>query len=266
MIPGCVVPQKPLFRVSAIKALTMLGLTSVLCLDAGDSASYTSGQQWTDRSGSANHFNRGSTSGADATDPTFNGTAGLLSNGEYFSFDGGDYFTPAAAVTFDDDFHIDNAKLTLIALFWTSTATTARFIFGNSDAGVGKGVSFGTTAANGISFVAKNATGTAVSLSSTPILTSLWNFMAVSVDEGAGANGSFERVNKTVALKDGTYATPATTGGTSNPQIGARGGTSVTSILQNGDRLAMFLAFSTNLTKGQMAAFHSIIQGRFPGI
>jgi hypothetical protein len=40
MLPGMTPIIKPLFRVSASKALQMLGLTASLVLDAGDIASY----------------------------------------------------------------------------------------------------------------------------------------------------------------------------------------------------------------------------------
>ena len=76
-----------------------------MLLDAGDLASYATGQVWADVSGAANNYNRGITSGAEASDPTFAGIAGDLSNREYFSFDGGDYLTPAAAPTFGATWH-----------------------------------------------------------------------------------------------------------------------------------------------------------------
>jgi len=69
-----------------------------LCLDAGDINSWPgSGQLWKDLSGNGNHFYLGGGSGADGADPTFNGTPGGLSQNEYFSVAGGDYFTLAQA-------------------------------------------------------------------------------------------------------------------------------------------------------------------------
>lgn len=76
-------------------AIKQLGLTAnlKLCLDAGDAESYPgSGQTWFDRSGGGYDFYRGTTSGSDSTDPTFNGTAGMPVQGTKWTFDGGDGF------------------------------------------------------------------------------------------------------------------------------------------------------------------------------
>ena len=63
-------------------------------LDAGDADSYSgSGQIWSDLSVEGNDFYLGATSSSQASDPTFNGAAGGESSGEYFSLDGGDWFT-----------------------------------------------------------------------------------------------------------------------------------------------------------------------------
>jgi hypothetical protein len=254
-----------LFRVSAAKALAMLGLSGVLVLDAGDAASYDgSAQQWNDLSGGGNHFNRGSTNGADATDPTFVGTAGRLSQGEYFSFDGGDFLTPVGAPTFDDAWHLDNATVSMVALFFHASAGT-KGIFGNSDSSTAQGIRFGVTA-NG-QFLCKNGSGTATNMASVGLVgVGEWNFIGCSVNEAAGANGSVLRVNSRVNLRDGTYATPGVGVANSAPQIGARGGTSVTNILLAGDRVAIFVAASVAWSRGQMAAFHSLMKGRFPSI
>lgn len=75
--------------------ISALGLTSnlKLCLDASDRASYPgSGTKWLDTSGGGYDFDFGDGS-TSSTYPTFNGTAGGLSSSEYFSLDGGDFFT-----------------------------------------------------------------------------------------------------------------------------------------------------------------------------
>lgn len=88
--PGIVIPPnaKMLQIIDALKLRDGLKL----CLDAGDTASYSgSGQQWLDVSGNASHFYRGAGSGSEGSDPTFVGPAG--NNTAYFSVDGGDNFT-----------------------------------------------------------------------------------------------------------------------------------------------------------------------------
>lgn len=71
-----------------VDVLTALGLTTnlKLCLDAGDIASYPgSGTKWLDTSGGGYDF--------DNNGATFNGTAGAQASNNYFSGDGGDYFS-----------------------------------------------------------------------------------------------------------------------------------------------------------------------------
>lgn len=64
-----------------------------LHLDAGDAASYSgSGQVWSDLTANGYDFHFGTTSSAEGSDPTFNGTAGNKSGNEYMSTDGGDRF------------------------------------------------------------------------------------------------------------------------------------------------------------------------------
>src|SRR5688572_10725967 len=95
--------------------LNGLGLTAnlKLCLDAGDNLSApAAATSWLDRSGNGYDFFRGTTSGADATDPTFNGTPGELSAAEYWSFDGGDFFRyDTTNETWMQNLHKNNALL-----------------------------------------------------------------------------------------------------------------------------------------------------------
>lgn len=108
----CLVNSHILHQDTLYNILSDLGLLTslVLCLDASDPASYPgTGQVWSDVSGQGNHYLFGATSGAEASDPTFV-SSGMQS---YMSLDGGDYFIPSAAVTFDDDWHKNNGVLTM---------------------------------------------------------------------------------------------------------------------------------------------------------
>jgi len=102
---------------SLINTLKNLGLTTNLrvCLDAGDLNSYDgTSQTWKDLSGGGYDFFRGTSSSSDSSDPTFNGTAGRLSSGEYLSYDGGDYFTLAQTnPAWVNTFHKAGAKFTI---------------------------------------------------------------------------------------------------------------------------------------------------------
>lgn len=117
------------------------GLASAckVCLDAGNSTSYTSGQTWTDLSGNSNNYFRGLTSSSEAGDPTFNGAAGSYGTTNYWSTDGGDYFWESSSQSFSDDWHKGvSSGFTAIAMVysasgsagnrtvWTSGNTTQR--------------------------------------------------------------------------------------------------------------------------------------------
>lgn len=91
-----ILPRRNRPRDDMLTTLRRLGLTEglKLCLDAGDSNSWPgSGGKWLDRSGGGYDFFLGTDATAQTTDPTFNGAVGKRSSGEYFSFDGGDYFS-----------------------------------------------------------------------------------------------------------------------------------------------------------------------------
>ena len=112
-------PVAPVIQPTLITAITTAGLTSGIqyALDAGDSNSYSgTGQSWLDTSGNEQDFFRGADGSASTDDPTFNGTAGGLSDTEYWSFDGGDFFRyDSAQETWMDNLHKNNARFAFMA-------------------------------------------------------------------------------------------------------------------------------------------------------
>lgn len=90
-----ILPTRNVQAASLREVIDSLGLTTnlKLVLDAGDVESWPgNGQKWLDRSGGGYDFFLGADGTASATDPTFNGNVGNQRT-EYFSADGGDYFT-----------------------------------------------------------------------------------------------------------------------------------------------------------------------------
>lgn len=99
-------------------------------LDAGDLASYDgSSQTWTDATGNGNNYFRGADGTAEATDPTFNGSAGDISDATYFSLDGGDFFRPTAVHTFSDNWHKDSGAVTFIIVGQFQAGAASQLIF-----------------------------------------------------------------------------------------------------------------------------------------
>jgi hypothetical protein len=214
---------------SLFDIITALGLTGNLavCLDAGDSSSYSgSGQTFSDRSGAGNDFTRGATSSSESTDPTFNGTPGGLSANEYFSSDGGDYFTIASGgASFAADFHKDNALLTLIGLVWWPSSGPG-FVLAGDCGGSSSNVGFQWSVSAGQqSFLVGRGGGTALLKTSSAVIPTTnaeAHFFAVSVNESSStggifcADGIFDTFNP-------TYSAPSAAASTSPLTIGSRG-------------------------------------------
>lgn len=164
-----------------------------VCIDAGDALSYPgSGQTVTNRAGSPT-FQFGPTSGSEASDPAFVGTAGRASSGEYFNytFAEDDVIGNASAVseTWHDNFHKENATFSsLFWGYWTSTAQNQRLWSDN----------FNSAAAGAMFYIAntnlapqldiKDATGVDIhgAATSMAINANAWNCIGQAGDEGPG--------------------------------------------------------------------------------
>jgi hypothetical protein len=97
-----------------------LGVNEGCVFDVADTRS-TNGtsQTWTDVVGTMN-LTRGSGTGSDAADPTFNGTAGIADENTYWSFDGGDYFQDnSTASDFLDAWNKNNGEGTVVLFMRT---------------------------------------------------------------------------------------------------------------------------------------------------
>lgn len=261
---------KPSWRgVPMIVAARRLGLASNLrlCLDAGDDASYSSGQSWLDTSGNGYDFFRGADGSATATDPTFNGTAGRRSSGEFWSFDGGDYFTyDTTNETWMQNLHKNNAIFTAVAWFYCAAVNGS--IFGNDqslETNIGTDFIIGAGATSLVLGVRKGSTGNALAVLSTDLglgtlTTSVWSMCSISVDEGAatglmGINGSF-------ASFTSTYTSPSASNATNTMQIGANGNGQ--RILPNNSRLASLMMWEGRaLSQGELQALFQATRVRF---
>lgn len=259
-------PIKPQSRKTFLEAITSLSLTSnlTLCLDAGDSASFTSGQSWLDRSGGGYDFFLGDNNSVTATDPTFTGTAGNRSSSEYFAFDGGDYFTyDTTNETWMQNIHKDNANFTIICwVYVTSTSNTQGFIGTRGAAGSGNtGFTFFADGLQ-LNFSVQNA-GTSVILlaSGTQLVTNQWNFVAVSLNEATGANGAFIQRNATQTSFTSTYSSPAAGNATNTLQIACRGAGNFP-FLNNG-RMGVCAAWTTALTTTQVNNIYDATRGKY---
>lgn len=251
---------------SLYSILTRLSLTTglTLCLDAADIASYNgTSQVWSDRSGGGYDFNRGTTSGAEGSDPTFNGNAGGLSANEYFSFDGGDVFSYDTTVeTWMTGLHADNAIFTILAAFYSPSAG-AKYILDTCATTAKNGITVGGLVGDQFWIGVGNAAGShaAASVQSTATMNdSAWNFVSVAQDESS-ATGMDMNINGTSETgKNGTYTSPSATAAA--PMY--LGGTVVGAFTGSGTRLGCLAIWSaTKLSTTNTGDIYNALKARY---
>lgn len=263
-----------------LATLTALGLTSGLhiCLDVGDADSYDgSSQTWTDRSGDSTNFYRGTTSGAEASDPTFNGSAGDLdATVTYWSFDGGDSFRKTSAnSTAIENLHKDNAAFTIAAWTYSPTMTADVGIFGTTTgAGSARGMylafprNTGSPAGNRYQFFCGNGSSAAINIVSDQAGASIntWYFRALSYNEATPLgflvqNDAYIQVSGANTFAT-AYTSPSASAASQVAEIAAVGGGSLR--MSSGSRMAMFALWGgTALSKANLDAIYNATKGRF---
>jgi len=230
---------------SSVSGIGLEMTIPVYRLDAGLSASYSgSGQTFADSLGNAayDHW-LGSDSVSGGSDPTFNGVAGANTNAEYFSGDGGDFFTIKANTTFVNSLHKDNAIFTWYGFVNTPTSTATGMLCGSTGGSLGVGIyiylnsgqiQFGCE--DGVNNLIVAQTGAAF------VSTAEACLIALSYNENTGA-GMFYKKNAAGTKLTSTFTTTYNAAGltpsimpASHPmQIWARGGGS--DVMQNGCQL-----------------------------
>lgn len=261
-------------RLSFYDAIVGQGLSTnlVLCLDAGDIQSYpaTGGQKWLDRTAGGYDFFLGADVNAAADDPTFTGTPGRASPGDYWSFDGGDFFRyDTTNETWMNNLHKDNATFTLAMwVYIVSGALGPAFMCTFTGANTEIGAYVYVSSGNKISLAVGNGTGTTYALlpavSDVALSAPGWHFVAVSVDETGAtgfyyADGNYMQVASANTFT-ATYTTPSAAAATFTAEIGAFHGTSPAA---NGSRLGGGFAWTAALSKAQLDLIYAATKSRF---
>ncbi len=241
--------------------LTSLGLTSglKLCLDAGDAASYTSGQSWLDRSGNGYDFFRGANGTATTDDPTFNGSAGGLSVNEFFSFDGGDFFRyDTTNETWMNNLHKDGARYTIIGWINILSSANAQPVLANGQGlSTTVGIEFGASNTNTLRLRIGNGGGAFALTTETAATLSFgtWIMVSATVDEAAGTG--FLGVDTTFTTFTSTYTSPSASNAPQTMEIGARAN-AANGIFVNGSKIAAVMVWEgVALTQAQVAAIYN---------
>ena len=252
-----------------MSALTTAALTTnlKLCLDAGDSASYDPGVQtdkWLDRSGGGYDFYRGSGTGSDAADPTFNGSGGVVNS--YWSFDGGDYFTyDTTNETWMQTLHKNGAVFSAVWFYYKGATNNATIIGTNNTLNTGIELSTGGSI---VQMVVLNAGALGVLVQSdAAITTNGWHMVGVSVTENGGASGAFFYVDGGYAQVSGVDTwNPNYT----SPSAGNAGNTMTlcslpaTNFYPSANKLSCLAVWQgTALTKANMDTIWAAMRGKF---
>jgi hypothetical protein len=249
---------------SLYSVISGLGLTTnlKLCLDAGDSASYDPAVQtdkWLDTSGNGYDFFRGSGTGSDAADPTFNGTAGGLSSAEYWSFDGADYFRYDTTVeTWMQNISRNNALWSAVIVYYPVNSASPNQDFIGTRAS-GAGFVLRQNASEQLIFRSGQTTFYNITLGTVP--TAQWVVVGIGLNEATGTNGCDVRINGTTSQVTSTYTEPSTSGELAM-NIGAEG--TPTNYFLSGARLACLAIWEgTALTSTNLTDIYNGIKGRF---
>lgn len=251
-----------------IDTISLLGLTSglKLCLDAGDENSYTSGQKWLDVSGGGYDFYRGAGSSSEGSDPTFNGSVGGQSSSEYWSFDGGDYFTyDTSNETWMENFHKNNAVITIAAWVYMASIGNLQVIFGNNltDALIGFGFCVNSTGLLRYVVTEGHAGTPSFVDGSLSVPTGQWSFVGLSLTEATGAGGAVFQVNGTQETVSSTYSSPSSSSATFTTAIGIAADPPPLYI-RNGGRVADLSVWEgVALTAAELTSLYNATKGKF---
>lgn len=251
---------------SLSQIISDLGLTSglKLCLDAGDSASYDPGVQtvrWLDTSGNGYDFFRGATGSSEASDPTFNGSAGGLSSGEYWSFDGGDYFTyDTTNETWMNNLHKDGSTFTIIAITYKPSLGSLVRIFSTGSTATAAGCRILTSATDIFNFIIANGTASQTVFQSSNTIPVGWSVLAFSYNEATGA--FIYQCNGAEQTGSVTFSSPTTSNASMAARIGVQYGT--VSPSSNGIRNACIGFWEgTALSSAQLTDLYDAIKERY---
>jgi hypothetical protein len=195
--------------------------------------------------------------------------AGALSENEYFSCDGGDFFRETAAHTFAEPWHKDNGAFTVAGVVLMPGPA------GGNDAATVFSSTIGT--ANGVNLVLSRTGGelfTSIFVGSGgfAVLNAAHNFgdtvfgapifFAFALDEATGADGLTFQINTTRVKATSTYPSAGVSGSSAAYQIAATGGNEAPS----GTRFYCNAAWSRRLTDDELDDLYSQLQTRFSAL
>lgn len=253
------VPPRPTPPRTLMQDLQLLGYgaNTKLCLDAGDPASWPgSGTKWKDTSGGGYDFFLGSDGSTDA--PTFHGTAGALTEEEYWTWTNGNLFAyDAANEAWMNNLHHDGAVYTIFGRVMLPTGNVLGRLFSTYDGSNG-GMEVGFSGLSAFQLFVRNSSGSLVlAAAGGTVSANNWIFFAVSVNE-ASALGS-RLVNTSSTTFTSTYSSPSADSADAL-QLGDNRNSSG---LHTGARYAQLGVLDTYLTVTELTALRDATKWRY---
>jgi len=233
----------------------------VYFVDAGLSASYAgTGQTFANALGNTDYdFWLGNNNASANNDPTFNGVAGSNTNAEYFSGDGGDYFTIKSNSTFINSLHKENAVFTWYGFIKMPTGAVNGMLCGDTGSSAGLVGIYLNLAAGRLQFgVADGTNNIIVGQSGAGLLSSAEScLVAFSYDESTGVGLIYKKTAagvKTTSTFTRTYnaagLTPSSSSATTDMSMWHRGG--VGDVLGAGCQLWQSGMYAQALSESQL--------------
>jgi len=251
---------------NSIKGIaTSVGVAANLtfALDAGAIDSYDgTSQSFLDQTANNVDLWRGGSNAVATDDPTYSGTPGEVSTNEYFTNDGSDFFKGQSMPSSLAQLHYTGATWSKIFALWTPNITTDSTFFWTGTTQNRDGVSLYLGSNETIGFRRANTASQAVIATSTAAVNiGAWNVVGYSIDEAAGAAGSFFYVNGTIETFDAAYAAGGVLDSTAW-NIGGRN--SLTDqILPDTTRLSGAQGYNPDLSQVNMSAIGTKWGNRF---
>jgi hypothetical protein len=230
-----------------------LDASLITVMDAADLRS-TDGtsQVWTDVAGTDN-WQRGSLSSSDASDPTFNGTAGVADENTYWSFDGGDFFSDST-LSWQDPWIKDNGTGSIVFLVRTVVSAGAQ-TFCCFDGGTNL-LSFYMNSSEFLvaTHVTNNANSTQVITGSNAVSGSAWHLIGYCFDE---ATTSID-LHIDTTLESLTWN--ASTRTTNLSVVDSFIGTDTVSSLQSGSRIGAVGFWNRKLSNAEWTSLYNRVK------
>lgn len=230
-------------------------------LDPSDPRSYLSGQTWFDLTTNDVDWYRGADGSASTDDPTFVGTPGQLSAGEYWLNDGGDRFKVISNNAFIKGLHKDGVASTLVMVAQFPNFASVQVTFATARLGTQSGIRHGLDTSGRAIVGYFNGSGSVQTYTTTIAATAGQpTVLVISHDETGGATGSHIRINGQVETFDGTLSAPSAADPAVNMTLCANENGTLGFV--NGTRLWPVMGFNSALSQTQTQALYQSLIAR----